>query len=133
MDTWMDYLHLQMPVDGIYHNETIKGVDVLLVAVDTNNNPTTIGTATTDSSGNFAIEWAPTLQSKYTITAIFSGTGSYGSSTATTALSVGPAVETPPPVEIPTPIDYTMTIIGAAVAIIIVVVLVGVAIILRKK
>lgn len=111
MDTWMDYLQLQMPVDGIYHNETIKGVEVLLVAVDSNNNPTIIGTATTDSSGNFAMEWTPNLQSKYTITAIFLGSDSYGSSTATTGLSVGPERPTPPPVEIPTPIDYTMTIL----------------------
>jgi hypothetical protein len=132
MDTWMDYLQLQMPVDSIYHNETIKGVDVLLVAVDSNNNPTTIGTATSDSSGNFAMEWTPTLQSKYTLTAIFSGSDSYGSSTATTALSVGPAVQAPPTVEVPTPIDYTWTILGAAIAIIIVVILVGLLIMMRK-
>lgn len=133
MGTWMDYLQLQMPIDGIYHNETIKGVDVLLVAVDSKGTPTTIGTTTTDSAGNFAMEWTPTFQSKYTITAIFSGTGSYGSSTATTALSVGAAVSTPPPVDIPTPIDYTWTILGAAIAIIIVVLIVGAMIMMRKK
>jgi len=132
MDTWMDYLQLQMPVDGIYHNETIKGVDVILVAVDANNNPTTIGTATTDSGGNFAMEWTPTFQSKYTITAIFSGSGSYGSSTATTGLSVGKAVEVTPPPTYPVPIDYTMTIIYAAIAIIIVVILVGIVIMMRR-
>ena len=30
MDTWMDYLQLQMPIDGIYHNATVKGVDVIV-------------------------------------------------------------------------------------------------------
>ena len=137
MDTWMDYLQLQMPVDGIYHNETIKGVDVLLVAVDTNNNPTTVGTATTDTSGNFAMEWTPGSQSKYTITAIFSGTDSYGSSTATTALSVGPAPTTGgnggTGGNVNPQIDYTWTIIGAAIAIIIVVIIVGILSMMRRK
>jgi hypothetical protein len=133
MDTWMDYLHMQMPVDGYYHNITLKGVDVLLVATDSSGVSTTIGTTTSDSSGTFAMAWAPPAEGTYKVTAIFSGSGSYGGSTATTGVNVGPAPTTPPTVNIPVPIDYTWTIAGAAIAIIIVVILVGVAIIMRKK
>ena len=43
MATWMDYLHFQMPIDGIYHNITITGVPVSIDAVDPNGNPIHIG------------------------------------------------------------------------------------------
>jgi hypothetical protein len=136
MDTWMDYLHMQMPVDGLFHNITVTGVPVLLVATDSNGNSNTVGTATSDTNGNYKIEWTPTAEGLYTITAIFSGTDSYGSSTATTGLSVGPEPttnggnggtggET-------TPVDYTWTIVGAAIAVIIAVALVGVVLFMKK-
>jgi hypothetical protein len=133
MDTWMDYLHFQMPVDGYYHNITVTGVDVLLVATDSSGASTTVGTATSDTSGTFAMAWTPPAEGTYRITAIFAGSGSYGSSTATTAVNVGPATPTPETPTYPVPIDYTWTIVGAAIAIIIVVILVGIAIIMRKK
>jgi len=133
MDTWMDYLHMQMPVDGYYHNITIKGVDVLLVATDSSGVSTTIGTTTGDSSGTFAMAWTPPAEGTYKVTAIFSGSGSYGGSTATTGVNVGPAPTVTPPPTNPVIPDYTWTIIGAAVAIIIVVILVGALIMMRKK
>jgi hypothetical protein len=133
MDTWMDYLHLQMPIDGIYHNITVKGVPVLLLAIDSNGNPVNIGETTSDSSGAYQIAWTPPNEGIYKITATFAGSSSYGSSWAETGLNVGPAPTTPETPTYPTPIDYTMTIIGAAIAIIVVVILVGVLIIMRKK
>jgi len=137
MDTWMDYLQLQMPIDGIYHNATIKGVDVMLVAVDSNGNPSTIGTTTTDTSGNFAMEWKPTNPSMYGVTAIFSGSDSYGSSTATTALSVGTpqATQTPAPTAsltgVATATDL-MTFIAIAIIAIIIAIAIATVLILRK-
>jgi hypothetical protein len=135
MDTWMDYLHLQMPVDGLFHNITVTGVDVLLVATDSNGASTTVGTATSDTSGNYAIEWTPPAEGMYTITAIFSGSDSYGSSTATTALSVGPApttgTENPPPTE--SQADNTMLLYGILGAVIVAIILAAVAIIVVLK
>jgi hypothetical protein len=133
MDTWMDYLHLQMPIDSIWHNETVKGVPVLVLAIDSNGNPVNIGETTSDSSGAYQITWTPPNEGLYKITATFAGSDSYGTSWAETGLNVGPAVTTPEPPQYPTPIDYTMTIIGAAVAIIIVVIIVGVLIMMRRK
>ncbi len=137
MDTWMDYLHMQMPVDGYYHNVTVKGVDVLLVATDSSGTATSIGTATSDSSGTFAMAWTPPNEGLYTVTAIFSGSGSYGSSTATTAVNVGPAPQTGGTSGGGTggqaQIDYTWTILGSAIAIIIVVLIVGALIMMRRK
>jgi len=67
--------------------------------------------------------------------ATFAGDDSYGSSLATTTVSVGSA---PAPINFPTqsqPVDYTMTIIGAAIGIVIAVVIAVAAavLILRKR
>jgi len=132
MDTWMDYLHLQMPIDGIFHNETVKGVPVTLIAFDSNGNPVDIGTATSDSSGAFQFAWTPPAEGVYKVTATFAGSDSYGDSWAETGLSVGPAPVIQEPPAQPTPIDYTLTIVGMGIAIIIVVAIVG-ALILMKK
>ena len=48
MSTWMDYLHFQMPIDGIYHNITITGVPVSIDAVDPNGNPVHIADVTSE-------------------------------------------------------------------------------------
>jgi hypothetical protein len=71
-------------------------------------------------------------QDKYTITASFAGDDSYSSSAAATAVSIGPA---PTQINIPeqiTPPDYTMTIVGAAIAVIIAVALATI-LLYRKK
>jgi outer membrane protein assembly factor BamB len=132
MDTWMDYLHMQMPIDGYYRNITVAGVPVDILAIDKNGESISIGSTSSDLSGNYKIAWTPPAEGIYTITATFAGSDSYGSSWAETGLSVGPA---PAPIEIPQgpqPIDYTMAIAGAAIAIITAVVLVGI-VLYRKK
>jgi hypothetical protein len=79
-----------------------------------------LGSVTTNGYyGTFSKAWTPPSEDTWTILASFAGDDSYGSSSGATAISVGPAPETKPPVEIPTPVDYTMTIIGAAIATII--------------
>jgi hypothetical protein len=90
-------------------------------------NSQTIGTATTDSSGNFIFPWTPTFASTYTITAIFSGSGSYGSSTATTGLSVGTVQTTSggsqtPVSQVQTP-DNTMLLYVILVAVVVAIIL----------
>jgi hypothetical protein len=51
----MEYLHKQMPIDGIWHNETITGVPVTLTAIASDNSVIDIGTTTTNGYyGTFA-------------------------------------------------------------------------------
>jgi PQQ-like domain len=133
MATQMEYLHMQHPIDGLDHNVMMTGVPVTLTAIDTSGEVTPIGTTTTNAYyGTFGYEWLPPKQGKYTITATFAGDYSYGSSGAATDVSVGPA---PAEITIPeqiVPPDYTMTIVGAAIAVIVAVALATV-LILKKK
>ena len=137
MRTQMEYLYKQQPIDGIWHNETISGVPVTLVATDSNGNPTTIGTATTNGYyGTYQISWTPPKQDTYIITATFAGDDSYGASTAATALAVGTSVASSPSATTSTNMSEALAPIAlyiaiAAIAVIIAIVIVG-ALLLRK-
>jgi hypothetical protein len=136
MSTQMEYLHMQRPIDGLDHNIQMTGVPVTLTAIDSTGAVIDIGTVTTSAYyGTFSKTWVPPAEGDYKIIASFAADDSYGSSGASTAISVGPA---PQQINIPeqiTPIDYTMTIIGGVIAVIIAVVIAAVAIILigRKR
>jgi hypothetical protein len=135
MSTQMEYLHLQYPQGGIWQNITIAGVPVSLTAIGADGSVTDIGTVTTNGYyGTFYKEWAPPAEGSYEIIASFNGDDSYGSSAASTAISVGPASEQ---IKIPeqiVPPDYTMTIIGVGVALAIVVIMaVAVAVLILKR
>jgi hypothetical protein len=125
----MEYLHLQQPIDGLWHNLTITGVPVTLTAIASDGPVIDIGTTRTNGYyGTFGYTWTPPSEGQYTIVATFAGDDSYGSSAASTTVSVGP---TPAPIEFPeqvTPADYTITIIGTGIAIIIAVAIVGILI-----
>jgi PQQ-like domain len=133
METQMEYLHLQMPIDGLWHNTTMTGVPVSLTAIASDGSYKDIATVTTDPyHGTFDCAWTPPNEDTYRIIASFTGDDSYGSSSAATAITVGPA---PAQITIPeqaVPQDYTLTIIGSAIAVIIAVAIVGV-LTLRKK
>jgi hypothetical protein len=119
MSTQMEYLHKQMPIDGLWHNETITGVPVTLTAIDDNGTVFDLGTAITNGYyGTFSKEWTPPAEGKYQIVAYFIGDGSYSSSGAATAISVGSAAEKITIPEQITPPDYTMTIVGVGIAVI---------------
>jgi hypothetical protein len=138
METQMEYLYLQRPQDGLYHNETVTGVPVLLMAFDSSNNYITIGTATSDVSGSFQYAWTPPNEGVYKITATFAGDDSYGSSWAETGLSVGPAPASPTPTATPPEAapDNTLTIIGTGIGTgiaIIIAVAIATILILRKR
>jgi outer membrane protein assembly factor BamB len=119
MDTMMTHIHLQTPIDGPFHNETITGVPVYLYATDPNGNGVDIGFVTSDGySGTFAFDgWTPEVPGLYTITATFLGDESYGMSSATTYLTVAEGANNG------TSNTILYAVIGAAIAIIIVVVL----------
>jgi hypothetical protein len=133
MQTQMEYLYMQHPIDGLWHNETITGVPVTLTAIGSDGTVIDIGTTTTNGYyGAFGMSWTPTKEDTYTIMASFAGDDSYGSSNAATFVSVGPApAPYPEPPQSPTPPDYTMTIVGAAIAMIIALVI-ATLLILRK-
>ncbi len=137
MRTQMEYLHMQMPIDGLWHNETITGVPVSLIALGSDGSSIDLGAATTDGYyGTFSKAWTPPIEGDYKIIAAFAGDDSYGSSGASTAVSVGPA---PTEITIPeqvTPPDYTMTIVGVGIALALVTVIaaaVATILMLRKK
>lgn len=136
MATEMEYLSMQHPIDGIWHNITMTGVPVSLTAIDSKGTCTEIGTVTTNAYyGTFSFAWTPPNQDTYTIAASFAGDDSYGSSGAGTAVSVGAAPATPQTPQYPTPVDNTMLLYGilAAVVIAILIGLIAIALVLRKR
>jgi hypothetical protein len=130
----MEYLHRQMPINGLWGNETITGVPVSLDAIDPNGNWQHIGDVTTDGySGTFGFTWQPEIPGQYKVTATFLGDESYGSSSATTYVSVSeapPATPTPPPPQAPP--DYSPLLYGILVAVIIALII-GLIALFRKR
>ncbi|MDD1748533.1 MAG: hypothetical protein LUO89_01530, partial [Methanothrix sp.] len=91
----MEYLiqnSIDAPMDTI-------GVPVTLFATDSSGATTQIGQVTSTSGGIFHMLWTPPAQGEYVITAAFSGSQSYGPSSAQTAVGVTAAT----PVVVPTP------------------------------
>jgi hypothetical protein len=129
MSGWMQFVYMQQECPT-----NVTGVDVTLDALDPNGNFVHLGTATSDESGLFSYAWpTPDIPGKYTIIATFAGSESYYTSYSETACFVSEAAPTTPPPQYPIPIDYTMAIIGAAIAVIIAVAIVGLILLLRKR
>jgi outer membrane protein assembly factor BamB len=128
METQMEYLHLQMPIDGLWNNETITGVPVTLTAIGSDGTVIDIGSTTTNGYyGTFNHAWTPPAEGTYEILASFAGDDSYGSSTAATGVTVGPAPEPyPEPVQPEAPPDNTPMFVGSTAAIIIAIAIVGI-------
>jgi outer membrane protein assembly factor BamB len=126
MSAWMEYVYMQKP-----RPTDAKGVEVSLDTIDPNGNYVHIGTATSDANGMFKTAFTPEVPGEYTIIATFAGSESYWGSYAETAVGVSEAPPATAPPEYPQPIDYTLTIIGATVVLLIAMVLVGIWI--RRK
>ncbi|XHH08032.1 MAG: PQQ-binding-like beta-propeller repeat protein [Candidatus Bathyarchaeia archaeon] len=134
MTVWMEYLHMQKSVPA-----NVTGVTVSLDTVDPNGNYIHIGDVTTDGySGTFGYTWEPEIPGQYTVTATFMGDNSYGSSFATSYVSV---IEAPEATQTATPINFnmdtinnntTMSIAAVGIVIIIAIAIVGL-LILKKK
>jgi outer membrane protein assembly factor BamB len=127
MSDWMLYVYKQFARPA---NAT--GVTVTLDAVDPNGNWKHIDTVTSDSSGTFKKMFTPEVPGEYTIIATFPGSGAYYASYAQTAIGVSEAPPATPPPQYPVPMDYTMSIIGATIAVIIAVAIATI-LILRKR
>jgi hypothetical protein len=134
MSEWMDYLHMQNST-LLNNPPTPEGVPITLTAVDPNGNIITVGTTTTDSEGNYAINFVPESTGMYTIKATFDGTNAYYESHSEAHLSVitgSEATSTTSPINYETNNDTMMTVtVGMGIAIIIAIAI-GV-LILRKK
>lgn len=127
----MNYVYMQKPMPT---NST--GVLVTLTAIDPNHNLISLGSTTTDSSGNYGFIWTtPNIPGAYQIKATFSGTNSYWGSSDTTYLNT---VEQTTATTQPTPVPQSsadMYFIPSIVAVI-VVMIIGFAVLylaLRKR
>jgi outer membrane protein assembly factor BamB len=137
MSEWMDYLYGQ---NATLLNNPPKpdGVEVRLSAVDANGTVTDIGTATTDSIGQFSIKWTPPTEEIYKVTATFDGSESYWGSWAQTSLAfaegeISTGGSTTPTVSSESSTDTLMIVLVAGVvAIIVAIAVVGLLIIRRK-
>jgi hypothetical protein len=117
MATQMEYLHKQMPIGGLWGNETITGVPVSLTAIGEDGSYVDIGVVTTEGyDGTFGVAWTPTEEGTYKIIVSFGGDESYGSSSATTWVTVGPASATGGDIE-PEPIPSEEALVSTEVAI----------------
>ena len=133
MALWMDYSYLQMPIDGYYSNETVKGVMVFLTAENENGDYTYIGEAYTDSSGTFSYLWTPEEVGKYTVTATFAGSNAYGVSSDTTAIGVVAATGTDGPSDGNDQPNFGLYIAGSTAIIIVVMLLIGILLLKKKQ
>ena len=133
MATYMEYLYLQRPLDGIYHNETIIGVPVALTALGSDGTVIDLGTAVTNGYyGTFSKAWTPPAAGNYEIIASFVGDESYGSSASATAISVSPAPQEPEPQPQTAIPDYTWAILGGVIAVLIALAIATVLIIKKR-
>ena len=130
MSDWMLYVYKQFskPIDA-------TGVPITLSVIDGNGNYRTIGSTTSDANGFFSYNWKPDIEGKYTVYASFEGSSAYYPSHAVTAFSVDPTATAVPTQQMPTGLatttDLMTYVIGATIAIIIAIALVGL-LILRK-
>ncbi|MFC1487363.1 PQQ-binding-like beta-propeller repeat protein [Thermoproteota archaeon] len=125
MDLQMNYIHMQRPIDGLFGGEAIEGVQVILTAYGENGNFVDLGTVTSDGYyGSYGVSWTPEEEGLYKITANFAGSDAYGSSGASTFVTVGPEVSTGGPIE-PEP-EPTTPFITTEVAIILAVAVIAV-------
>ncbi|HMK94100.1 MAG TPA: PQQ-binding-like beta-propeller repeat protein [Candidatus Limnocylindrales bacterium] len=133
MTQFMEAVYEQQPMPT-----NLTGVPITIYVTDSNHNCYPIGTTTTDpSTGTYGLTWTPIIPGNYTVTATFAGTQSYYGSTATTYFYAS----SPPPTIAPTTsppsgLASTGTVELGVAAIIIVIVIIGVAILavlLRKR
>jgi hypothetical protein len=106
MSPWMEYVYMQQNKPT-----NIKGVPVVLTALDPNGNTLNIGNGpvTANADGKFALLWTPPVPGVYTIKASFEGSESYYGSYSTTSIGVVQASGATPSVPTPTPEVVTPT------------------------
>jgi hypothetical protein len=124
-------------MEAVYQQQAmptnITGVPITLSVVDANGNYRTIGSVTSDGSGMFTYTWKPDIQGNYIVVASFAGSGAYYPSYAETSFFAGDAAATISPNQPQTLPPTEMYIIGATVAIIVAIAIVGALVLLAVK
>jgi len=120
MTAWMEYLYQQQPMPT---NAT--GVPISIDVIDANGNYRNIGTATSDTTGAFSLNWKPDIPGKYTVIATFAGSEAYYSSAQETSFVVDPAAPTASPVAETAQPPTDMYIAAGVAAIIVAIAVVG--------
>jgi hypothetical protein len=128
----MSYLYMQKQKPT---NAT--GVPVSIDAIDPNGNLVHLGDTTSDASGQYSLPLnTNTLAAgagTYKITATFSGSKSYFSSSAQTSLCITEAAATPSPQPLAGQSPTDMYILGGIAAIIIAIAIVGAVLLIAIK
>jgi hypothetical protein len=129
MSAWMLYVYKQ------FEQPTATGVPVTISVVDANGNYRTIGTATSDATGQFSFSWQPDIAGLYTVIATFDGSNAYYSSYAETSFSADEAAATPAPAatQAPSMADLYFLPISVALVVLVVIVLAMLAVMMMKK
>jgi len=125
---FMEYVYQQQ-----VYPENVKGVEVTLSVLDSNNNFYDIGTTTTNADGTFSFVWTPQIPGKFMLTASFKGSNSYYGSSATTYFY---ASDAPPPSPPPTPQPASIAdqyFIPAVIALFIAIIAIGVLMVLMLR
>jgi hypothetical protein len=130
MSDWMLYVYKQFerPAD-------VTGVEVVVSALDPNNNSYEVGRTTSDASGFFKMAFTPEVPGEYTIIASFEGSGAYYGSFAETGINVEEAPAATPE---PTPMSTStadLYLVPGIVGIIVAIAVVGaiLMLMLRKR
>ena len=129
---FMEYVYQDQPMPS---NAT--GVSITISVSDSNNNFRAIGTTTSNVYGTYSLTWTPDIPGDYTVISSFAGSNSYYPSSSATAFHASSPVATPTTTTVPvlnfaTTSDLMLYIVGAAVAIIIAIAIVGI-LLLRKR
>jgi PQQ-like domain len=129
---WMEYVYMQKPKPN-----DVTGVPVSIDVIDSNGNYRNIGTAVSDSSGAFSLQWMPDIEGKYTVIASFAGSESYWPSASETSFAVDPAAPTPAPTAVPQSNIATVGDLMISIAVGVIAIIIAIAIvrllILRKR
>ena len=124
MSQFMESVYMQQPMPT-----NVKGVPVSIDVLDPNGNYVHLGTAVSDSSGTFSFSVNPSTLSagsgKYTVIATFAGSGSYYSSSAESAFTVGTAATAIPAATPLTGLASNTTVMYGIIAIAIIIIVIG--------
>jgi hypothetical protein len=128
MKDWMGYVYQQKPLPSSF-----TGVQVDLAVLDSNGNHYSIGTTTTDTAGSYSLTWKPTIPGDYTVYATFAGTNGYWPSYAEDHFNVMESAATPAPTAAPPASNTDTYILASAIAIIVVLVIIGAVLLLAVR
>ena len=127
-------------MEHVYQDQPMRsnatGVSVTISVLDSNNNFRAIGTTTSNVYGTYSLTWTPDIPGDYTVISSFAGSNSYYPSSSATAFHASSPAATPTTTAVPvlnfaTTSDLILYIVGATVAIIIAIAIVGI-LLLRK-